>query len=128
MKTLIVLSLSLLLAGKPLDAKVSQIRDKPSEFDGKAVCVKGKVGTFKQKVSKAGRDYYTFDLVESAKEKMSVYGGDKLEKPLKEGDEVEVTGRFAAKRTVGEHTFENEIDASTKLDKSFGVKALKTEK
>ena len=124
MKTLSLLIVSLALVGKPVDAKVSQIRDKPAEFDGKSVSVRGKVAAFKQKTSRAGREYYTFDLVD-AKEKMSVYGGDKLETTPNDGEEVVVTGRFAAKRTVGEHTFENEIDASSKLDKAFGVKPLK---
>lgn len=124
MKTLSLLALSLaLVGGKALDAKVSEIRDAPPKFDGKAVTVKGKVASFKQKTSKAGNGYYTFDLVDG-KERLSIYGGDKLDPAVKDGDEVAVTGRFAAKRTVGEHTFENEVDASSKLDKAFGVKSL----
>ena len=122
MKTLSLLVASAaLVGGAALDAKVSEIRDAPAKYDGKAVAVKGKVAHFKQKTSKAGNDYYTFDLVDG-KEKLAIYGGDKLEKPLKDDEAVVVTGKFAAERKVGEHVFTNEIDASSKLGKAFGVK------
>ena len=125
MKTLLFLIvLPALVGGVALDAKISEIRDAPAKFDGKAVAVSGRVSHFKQKTSKAGNDYYTFDLVEG-KEKLAIYGGDKLDAVLKEDDRVVVTGKFAAERKVGEHVFTNEIDASSKLGKAFGVAKAK---
>ena len=114
---------TLILAGTTT-AKVADVLKTPAKYDGKAIVVKGKVDRFKLKTSKAGHDYTTFDLVDG-KTKLAVYLGNKLDKPVKDGDAVTVTGKFAASRKVGDRTFTNEIDASSRLDKSFGVKAGK---
>ena len=121
MKAIFLLSLVVLAGAKPLSAKVSEVLRDPAKYDGKAVAVKGIVADLKAKTSKAGNDYYTFDLVEG-KDSLAVYGQGKLDKALKGGDKVTVTGRYAKERKVGSRTFKNEIDASVRLDKSFGVK------
>lgn len=109
------------LGPKPMPAKVADILKTPAKFDGKTVAITGKVAKFKAKTSKSGRDYYLFDLTDG-KDSLHVYGSDKLVKPPKDGDKVTVTGKFAKERTVGDRTFKNEVDASVRLDKAFGVK------
>lgn len=118
MKTLALL---LLLGLKPVPAKIADVVKDPAKFDGKAVAVKGKVDGLKAKTSKSGRDYYLFEIVDG-KARLKVYGGDKLTPAPKDGDTVTVTGKFAKERKVGDRTFKNEIDASKRLDKTFGVK------
>lgn len=120
MKTIALISL-LLLGAKPLPAKIADVLKTPAKFDGKAIVVKGKVDHFKAKTSKAGHDYYVFDLVDG-KSKLAIYGSDKLAKPPKDGDTVTVTGKYAKERKVGDRSYKNEVDASTFVDKSFGVK------
>jgi hypothetical protein len=121
MKAISLLALVVLAPAKPLSAKVSEVLKDPAKYDGKAVAVKGVVAEFKARTSKAGNDYFVFDLVEG-KEHLAVYGQGKLQNAPKDGDKVTVTGKYAKERKVGSRTFKNEIDASTRLDKSFGVK------
>ncbi len=111
----------LVLGPKPIPAKVDEVLKDPAKFDGKSIAVKGKVEDFRAKVSQAGNAYTTFDLLDG-KEKLHVFLANKPEKPLEEGDKVTVTGRFAKEKKVGSLTFKNEIDASAKIDKVFGVK------
>lgn len=111
----------LIVAPKPVTAKVADVLKTPAKFDGKAIAVKGKVAKFKAKTSKAGHDYTLFDLVDG-KDKLPIYLSEKLKVAVKDGDTVTVTGKFAAERKVGDRTFKNEIDASSKGDKAFGVK------
>lgn len=121
MKAISLLALVLLAPAKPLSVKVGEVLKSPAKYDGKAISVKGVVADFKAKTSKAGNDYYVFDLVDG-KESLAVYGQGKLEKAPKDGDKVTVTGKYARERKVGGRTFKNEIDTSVRLDKSFGVK------
>lgn len=121
MKAISLLALVVLASTKPLSAKVSEVLKDPAKYDGKAVAVKGTVAEFKARTSKAANDYVVFDLVEG-KDHLAVYGQGKLQKAPKDGDKVTVTGKYAKERKVGSRTFKNEIDASARLDKSFGVK------
>lgn len=121
MKTAHVLLGVLFIGPRPTPAKVSEILKDPASFDGKSVAVKGKIEDFRARTSQAGNDYTTFDLVDG-KQKLPVFLANKLENPPKDGDKVTVTGRFAKEKKVGTLTFKNEIDASVKLDKQFGVK------
>ena len=111
----------LVLGPRPIPAKVAEVLKDPAKYDGKSVVVKGKVEDFRAKVSGAGNAYTTFDLVDG-KEKLHVFLANKLEKPPEEGDKVAVTGRFAKEKKVGPLVFKNEIDASVKIDRVFGVK------
>ena len=115
---------ALILAPKPLAAKVAEVLKSPAKFDTKAIAVKGKVKGFKTKTSKSGASYYLLELVDG-KASLKVYGGDALAKPPKEGDAVTVTGKYAHERKLGDRVFKDEIDASSKLDKAFGVKVGK---
>ena len=111
----------LILAPKPLPAMIADVLKTPAKYDGKAVVVKGKVLRFVAKTSKAGRPYFLLDLVDG-KAKLKVYGGDKISKPFKDGDTATVTGRYAHERKLGDRIYKDEIDASTRLDKAFGVR------
>ena len=121
MKTALVLLAVLVLGPKPVPAKVAEVLKNPAEYDHKSISVKGTVEDFRARTSQAGHDYTTFDLVDG-KQKLPVFLANKLENPPKDGDKVTVTGKFDKEKKVGSLTFKNEIDASAKLDKAFGVK------
>ena len=95
--------------------KVKDLVAKPEKFDGKVVKVSGTVKKFKAKTSRAGNDYFTFDLVESDRG-IEVYGRGKLDKEPKIGDKVEVSGKFVKEKTIGKgegaFTVKNQVDVS----------------
>ena len=102
----------------------SDIIKSPEKFDKKIVKVRGIVKKFNAKKSKAGSDYILFDLTSGA-DKIAVYSHGKLDKPLSDGDKVEVEGMFTKLKTVGTATFKNEIDCSGKKGTKPNITALK---
>lgn len=109
---------------KPITGKVSDVLKSPAKFDGKVVAISGKVSKFTARTSRSGNAYFLFKL-EEGKDQLSVYGQGKLKDVPKDGATVVVTGKFEKERKVGDRTYKNEIDASARLDKSFGVKIKK---
>lgn len=79
------------------------------KYDGKQVVLVGTVRNLKERVSKKGNPYYTFKIGEG-KQTVSVFSYGKA--PVKEGDRVRVTGKFAVEKRVGYAVFRNEIDVS----------------
>lgn len=130
MKKLLTLSV-IALASFALAAETAKIKDvvaTPEKFDGKFIKVTGKVKNFKAKESKAGNDYYTFDLLEGTN-KMSVYGRGKLDKELKDADKVEVEGKFEKERIINkgkdnEFTVKNQITVGGKKGEKPTLKVL----
>ena len=120
MKTALALLAVLLVGPRPVAAKVSEIVKSPGEFDGKSVAVKGAVEGFRANTSQGGHDYTSFDLVDG-KARLPVFLANKLEKPPKDGDKVTVVGRFVKARP-SDMAFVDQIDASAKIDKAFGIK------
>lgn len=102
----------------------SDIVKSPDKFDKMVVTATGTVKKFNPRTSKAGNPYFTFDLT-SGKDKVSVFGHGKLDKPLKDGDKVEVKGTFVKEKTVGTSTFKNEIDCSGKKGEKPNLKIVK---
>lgn len=98
--------------------------DKAKDFDGKTVTVSGKVADYIEKTSKKGNPYITFKL-KGVKQSASVYLRGRLQKAVKNGDAVLVTGMFRREKKVGEMTFRNEIDASVEKGKPDNVKLAK---
>lgn len=105
-------------------AKVVEVEKDPSKFDNKKLEISGKVDKFEAKVSRKGNDYFVFDLVDG-KAKLHVYGQGKLEKQPKNGDKVTIKGLFRKEKKLGDLTFKNEVDVSTRIDKEFGIKLAK---
>jgi hypothetical protein len=123
-------TLSLVLAGLVVvayaadAAKIADLVKKPESFDKKTVTVTGKVEKFKAKTSKAGNDYYVFDLTEG-KEKIAVYGRGKLEKAPKDGDKVEVEGKFEKEHKINEdYSVKNQVTVGGKKGEAPKLKIL----
>lgn len=128
---LVIPAAALLLGALALAAEkatIAGLLKSPEKFDGKIVTVKGKVVKFQQKTSKAGNDYFTMKLVDDKDERISVYGRGK-HKELKDDVMVEVTGKFAKEKKVGDVTFKFEVDVTKdekdKATKDFGIKEVK---
>jgi len=128
---LLISGVALAVAGLAVAAQKATIADllkTPEKFDGKVVTVRGKVVKFQQKTSKAGNDYFTMKLVDDKDERISVYGRGK-HKELKDDVSVEVTGKFAKEKKVGDVTFKLEVDVTKdekdKATKDFGIKEVK---
>lgn len=123
-------TLSLILAGLVVVAfaadvaKIADLAKKPEDFDKKVVKVTGTVDKFKAKTSKAGNDYYVFDL-KDGKEKISVYGQGKLDKEPKDGDKVEVEGKFEKEHKVNaNYTVKNQVTVGGKKGEAPKLKIL----
>jgi hypothetical protein len=87
---------------------VSAIMTNSSKFDGKVVCVKGLASNVKFKTSKKGNPYTTFSISDKEGISLNVFSHGTLS--VEEGDNVNVTGRYAVEKSVGRYTFHNEID------------------
>ena len=84
----------------------------------------GKVDKFKAKTSKAGNDYYVFDLTDG-KEKISIYGRGKLDKAPKDGDKVEVEGKFEKEHKINEdYSVKNQVTVGGKKGEAPKLKIL----
>lgn len=122
--TLLLLSLTAIPAIASGPISVDQLIKDSSKLDGKDVVVVGKVKDYLEKTSKKGNKYVIFKIV-GVKETANVYLRDRLAKPVKDGDKVEVTGVYRHEKKVTTFTVKNEIDASKKEGKPYGVKAAK---
>lgn len=123
-------TLSLVLAGLVVVAfaadvaKIADLAKKPEDFDKKVVKVTGTVDKFKAKTSKAGNDYYVFDL-KDGKDKIAVYGQGKLEKEPKDGDKVEVEGKFEKEHTINANfSVKNQVTVGGKKGEAPKLKIL----
>lgn len=123
-KFLIALGLLAAVAFAADTITVTQLEKDQDKYDGKKIVVIGIVEKFEQRTSKAGNPYITGTLLDKANKKatLSLYARGKIEKELKKGDVVEVTGIYAKEKKVGTLTFKNEIEA--KLE-GIKVKASK---
>lgn len=105
-------------------AKIADLVKKPEDFDKKTIKVTGTVDKFKAKTSKAGNDYYVFDL-KDGKEKISIYGRGKLDKAPTDGDKVEVEGKFEKEHKVNEnYTVKNQLTVGGKKGEAPKLKIL----
>ena len=96
-------------------------------LDTKEVVVGGIVSEYRQRESQAGNPYVTFKL-KGENKVASVYLQGKLEGDAapKDGDKVEVSGVFRKEKKVNSNfTVKDEIDATKKEKKKFGVKIIK---
>ncbi len=120
--TALILGSALVLAADK--TKVADLLDNPTKFDGKTVTVSGTVKKFKAKESKAGNKYFTFD-VEQDDETVHIYGQGELDPAPKNGDKVELTGKFTKLKKVRDLEFKNEIDITPKKGEKYALKILK---
>lgn len=107
----------------PASVKPQQVLKERDKWHTKEVASAGVVAEFEAKTSKRGNPYTVFKLTEGDA-KINVYLRGRLpaDKPIKNGDKVVVTGIFRKEKKVGSAVFRNEIDATPKKDKPYGVK------
>jgi cytochrome c-type biogenesis protein CcmE len=131
MKKIIAIS-TLALASLALAAVTltpSDVLKSTAKFDKKVIKVSGVVKKFQAKTSKSGSEYFMLDLT-SGKDKISVFGHGKPEKPLKDGDKIEVEGKFEKEKVLykgqpHERIFKNELDCSGKKGEKPHLKVIK---
>lgn len=113
------------LASLALAAEKASVRDlltNGKKFDGKVVTVTGSVDAFQARTSKAGNPYFVFKLKEKD-QTINVYGRGKLDKDLKSGAKVEITGKYAVEKKVGKLTFKNEVDVTDREKPGANIRA-----
>ena len=91
------------VAADSIDAIVAS----PAQFDGKHVVVTGSAKDVKQKTSRKGNDYETFELCQTQCLSVWTWGHPSVAS----GASVTVSGTFAADKSVGSFHIKNEIDA-----------------
>lgn len=86
---------------------IDDIAANPATFDGKHVAVTGTANDVKQKTSRRGNDYTTFQICQT--KCLGVYAHGHVN--VDNGATVTVTGDFAASRSMGSFTITNQITA-----------------
>lgn len=95
------------------------------DHDGKDVVVTGKVADFRERESRAGNKYTTFKI-QGENKIASVYVQGVLDPTPKNGDTVEVSAVFRKEKKVNDNfTVKDELDATKKANKKYGVKITK---
>jgi hypothetical protein len=97
----------------------------PKTYDGKTVETTGTVAEFKQRTSRAGNKYFTFQL-KAGEKTVNVYSRGEAGSELKDGVKAKVVGVFRQEKKVQDFVVKNEIDASKVKDKENGVHVLKS--
>jgi DNA polymerase III alpha subunit len=91
-------------------ATVAEIAKHPESFDQKTVTVVGTANQVDRRTSRRGNAYTTFRLIDRAESvKVFTFGTP----DIKDGERVEVRGRFQRVKQVGSYTFHDEIDATS---------------
>jgi hypothetical protein len=103
---------------------VGEVATNPARYNARELTLQGTIAKFKAKVSRVGKPYFTFDLVDG-KAKLAVYGRGALDPTPMNGNRVEVNGIFAVKRESAGVIFENELDVTTNGLDRHGIKILK---
>ena len=104
---------------------VDKLIEKADTHNNNDVVVTGKVSDFQAKTSKAGNPYTNFKL-KGENTVASVYFQGHMESAPRNGDTVEVTGVYRKEKKVNDSfTVKNEIDATKKQGKKYGVKVTK---
>lgn len=93
--------------------RLAELAKDNKKFDGKEIKVTGKVEEFRQRTSRSGNPYATFVLADG-KAKVNVYARGEIKPALKNGDQIEIVGKYRATKKVGTRTFTNEIELDLK--------------
>lgn len=87
-----------------------QVLAHAAQYNGEAVSVTGTVQEFRERVSRRGNAYETFELCGSTTCLHVFAWGDV---PRTDGERSTVSGRFWTVKQVGRYTFYNELDAGS---------------
>jgi hypothetical protein len=90
-------------------SSVRAILDDPDRFDGQPVTLRGTITNLRERVSRRGNAYYTFDLLDGDRSLRVFSFGTP---PCRSGAAT-VEGTFFKVKRQGRSTFYNEVDAST---------------
>jgi hypothetical protein len=118
---------ALLLLAPTTVVSVDELVSKRDSLNEKVVEVTAVVKEFSARTSKKGNKYTLFKLT-GKKQTVSVWLGGHLDKIVpapKDGDTLKVVGIFEKEKKVGTRTYLNEIDASVRKDKPYGVTVVK---
>ncbi len=120
---------ALALVSGPVAVKVDDLVSRRDELNEKVVQVTADIRDYEAKLSKKGNKYTVFKLI-GKKHNISVWMGGHLKEAdaPKNGDTVQVIGIFDKEKKVGTLTFLNELDASPRKEKPYGVKIIKRKK
>jgi len=106
--------LPVILLASPPKVKISQIINNPDKYHNQYISVEGYIQNIKQKISQRGNKYTTFSIFDNEGNSLKVFlwGWEGIEEQnIKEGDKVEVEGKFQKIKYVGRYRFYNEIEA-----------------
>jgi len=110
----ILFLLPVFLLASPSRVKISEIIKNPDKYDNQIISVEGYIQNIKQKISQRGNKYTTFSISDGEGNYLKVFlwGWEGIEEQnIKEGDKVEVEGKFQKIKYVGKYKFYNEIEA-----------------
>lgn len=102
---------------------VDKLVKKAAENDGKVVTVTGEVSQFTEKTSKKGNKYTTF-VLKGENTTANGYCQGHLEKKPKNGDKVEITGKFTKEKKLADFTVKNEVNFTKEEGKPYGLKIV----
>jgi hypothetical protein len=105
---LAVLVLVAAATAAPLSS-VRAILDDPDRFDGQPVTLRGTITNLRERVSRRGNAYYTFDLLDGGRGVRVFSFGT----PPCQSGAATVEGTFFKVKRQGRYTFYNEVDAAT---------------
>lgn len=107
---LLALLSSLAFANEAISVK--QLQDAAKKYDGKEITVIGMIEKFEQRTSRAGNEYFIFQLVDKAdpKSTVNVFGRGKIEKAPKHGTSFEIKGIYRVAKKLGNKVYKNEIE------------------
>lgn len=110
----ILFLLPVILLASPSKVKISEVIKNPDKYDNRIISVEGYIEDIKQKISQKGNKYTTFSISDGEDNYLKVFlwGWEGIEEQnIKEGDKVEVEGKFQKIKYVGRYRFYNEIEA-----------------
>jgi DNA polymerase III alpha subunit len=95
--------------GEALTNSPAEVLSNPERFDGKVVTLAGTVTNLKERVSRQGNPYYTFDL-NDGRGAITVFSFGSA--PCKAGARALVEGTFRQVKQQGRYVFYNQVDAA----------------
>ena len=92
-----------------ITASPGEILTNPGRYDGQPVALRGQITNLRERISRAGNAYYTFDLSDNGRSiRVFSFGSP----PCRSGV-VTVDGTFSKVKHQGRYTFYNEIEATS---------------
>jgi hypothetical protein len=104
----VVLWLAVVAAGQAADAQIKTMLSDPARYDGQPVTLTGAVSRLDPRVSRRGNPYYTF-MLDDGSGRLTVFSFGRA--PCAAPARVTVDGEFRHVKTVGTHTFHDQVDA-----------------